>query len=192
MVDLSLVEDWAVKKNIISILSKHKILWSGRPETNNATRHTINLKGGTHPILQQLHHVRHRSQEVLCECIYIQLRAVVIKPAQLEWVRFIARVPKKKEPFRFVCCTPPLYKKPAPFHIKLILLTEKRKCLQNWTLYEDTGNCQSMIRISSGLHFCLTMVLTATPVCHLAYTTHLLRSNARWMLSNQVLYEILV
>lgn len=60
---------------------------------------------------------------------------------------------------------------------------EKLKLLKHWKLPGDIGICQSKIMIRTRLHFPLTLAVTATLVCYLAYATYLLSFNVRWTLS---------
>lgn len=69
MVNLSLVEGEAVKKDFIEMLSKHKNLRSARLGAITDTHHTIDLREGPRPIRQQTYCARQRSRERLRELI---------------------------------------------------------------------------------------------------------------------------
>lgn len=79
MVDLPLVEDEALKKNILEMFSKHKNLWRGRLGKIRATHRKIDLKEETSPIYQQLCRTGKRFWEEICMKINKQLEADVIK-----------------------------------------------------------------------------------------------------------------
>lgn len=77
MVDLSLVENQALMKDI---LSKPKNSWSERLGNIKATHHTIDLYL-EHALRQQPYRARRTSREMICEYIAMQLDGGVIKSA---------------------------------------------------------------------------------------------------------------
>lgn len=85
MVELSLVEDMALNKDIIELLSKYKGLWSGHLGTIKSIHHTIGLKDGTRPVRQQPYRTEKTRRELLYESIVKQLEVDVVKLAQSEW-----------------------------------------------------------------------------------------------------------
>lgn len=82
MVDFSMIEYKALKKDIMNVLLKHKKLWNGRLGTNKATHHTLNLKYETRSIRQEPYPAGKKYRETLCKHIDMRLKAGVINPVQ--------------------------------------------------------------------------------------------------------------
>lgn len=93
MMDLPLVEDEVLKKNIIEMFSIHKHLWNERLGTTETTNRTNDLKEGTNFILQQCYCSGRLSRQMLRVHIDKYLEAGVIDPALLELAIPILLVP---------------------------------------------------------------------------------------------------
>lgn len=77
MVDLSLVDEKALMKNIMVMLSNQKDFWRRHLRTIKARHNTIDLEGIRYSFCQQIYCVGPRSLEVLCEKIDKQLEPIL-------------------------------------------------------------------------------------------------------------------
>lgn len=81
MVDFSLIEDNALKKDIMKAFSKHEHLWNGRLGASKARHHTTDFLDRTRPICQKLYPAGQNSREMLCQNINMRLKDGVINSA---------------------------------------------------------------------------------------------------------------
>lgn len=93
MVDLSLIENKAINREIMEMLSNHMDLLTGRLGTIKTLLNKIDLKEETRHIYKQHCCAEQISRDVLHDHITKHLEAGVIIPAQSEWVNPIVMVP---------------------------------------------------------------------------------------------------
>lgn len=99
--DLSLVDDGALKKNILEMFSEHKNLWSELLGTNWATHHTIDLNVEPCPIRQQSYRAKQRSRKGLRKIMEKPLEVCVVEPVQAESASHSFLVFEKNGTFQF-------------------------------------------------------------------------------------------
>ena len=101
LIDLSHLDDEALRQKVMASLEKHAPVFEGKLGTIEATEHRIHLKPGTDPVRMQPYRAGPDKREKIREQIEYQLAAGIIEPAQTEWSSPVLLAPKKDGTERF-------------------------------------------------------------------------------------------
>jgi len=79
---------------VLSLLEKHRALWSGHLGSIKATEHRIELKPGSKPVRLNPYRTGPQTEELMKAQVDRMLKLEVIEPSQSQWARPVVFIPK--------------------------------------------------------------------------------------------------
>jgi len=83
-----------LRHQVLSVLEKHRALWSGHWGSIKATEHRIELKPGSKPVRLNPYRMGLRTEKLIKTQVDRMLKLEVIEPSQSEWARPVVLIPK--------------------------------------------------------------------------------------------------
>jgi len=83
-----------LQPQVLSLLEKHRALWSGHLGSIKATQHRIELNPGSKPVRLNPYRMGPRTRELIKAQVDRMLKLEVIEPSQSEWASPVVLIPK--------------------------------------------------------------------------------------------------
>jgi len=94
-------EPEGLRPQVLSLLEKHRALWSGHLGSIKATEHRIELKPGSKPVRLNPYRMGPRTRKLINTQVDRMLKLEVIEPSQIEWASPVVLIPKPDGSPRF-------------------------------------------------------------------------------------------